>query len=87
MRFAYADPPYLGKCGKFYDHNHPDGRCWDDLLTHKLLIDRLLGDYPDDWRELGWCCRECGILAWYSMSPELRRELHPARSSPGLRQR
>jgi hypothetical protein len=38
--------------------------------------------YPDDWRELGWCCRECGILAWYSMSPELRRELHPARSKP-----
>jgi hypothetical protein len=38
--------------------------------------------YPDDWREQGWCCRECGILAWYSTSPELRRELHPARNKP-----
>jgi hypothetical protein len=49
MRFAYADPPYLGKCGKFYGHEHPDGRCWDDLLTHKLLIERLCDDYPDGW--------------------------------------
>ena len=36
--------------------------------------------YPDNWRELGWCCRECAIMAWYSMSPELRRELHPAKA-------
>ena len=49
MRFAYADPPYYGKCGKFYGHNHPDGRCWDDLTTHKLLIERLLSEYPDGW--------------------------------------
>jgi hypothetical protein len=33
------------------------------------------GDYPEDWREQGWCCRECAVMAWYSMSPELRREL------------
>lgn len=49
MIFGYADPPYLGKCGKFYAHHHPDGRCWDDLLTHKLLVDRLAQDYPDGW--------------------------------------
>jgi len=49
MRFAYADPPYLGKCGKFYGHNHPDGRCWDKLETHQLLIERLASDYPDGW--------------------------------------
>lgn len=23
MRFAYADPPYLGCCA-LYDHHHPD---------------------------------------------------------------
>ena len=49
MKFAYADPPYLGKCGKFYGHHHPDGRCWDDLLTHELLVKRLMADYPDGW--------------------------------------
>lgn len=46
MRFAYADPPYLGCC-RLYDHYHPDGLCWDDLTTHKLLIEKLQNDYPD----------------------------------------
>jgi hypothetical protein len=49
VRFAYADPPYLGCCGKFYGHYHPDGRCWDDLLTHQLLIERLTDEFPDGW--------------------------------------
>lgn len=35
MKFAYADPPYLGCC-KLYDHFHPDGRCWDDVDTYRL---------------------------------------------------
>lgn len=48
MKFAYADPPYLGCC-RLYDHHHPDGLCWDDLDTHQLLIDRLVTDYPDGW--------------------------------------
>lgn len=48
MRFAYADPPYFGCCG-LYGHYHPDGRCWNDVETHRLLIDRLLSDYPDGW--------------------------------------
>jgi hypothetical protein len=29
-------------------------------------------DYPEDWQEQGWCCRDCGAMAWYTMSPELR---------------
>lgn len=32
------------------------------------------GDYPEDWEEQGWCCRECAVMAWYGMSLELRRE-------------
>jgi hypothetical protein len=48
MKFAYADPPYLNCCS-LYDHYHPDGRCWDDLETHRLLIERLNRDYPDGW--------------------------------------
>ena len=49
MRFAYADPPYLGCC-KLYDHEHgDDGRCWDDLDTHERLISRLVQDFPDGW--------------------------------------
>lgn len=49
MRLAYADPPYLGNC-RLYDHDHGnDGLCWDDLTTHKLLIERLQADYYDGW--------------------------------------
>lgn len=48
MRFAYADPPYYRCCG-LYEHYHPDGRCWDDLDTHRRLIARLVRDYPDGW--------------------------------------
>jgi hypothetical protein len=48
MRFAYADPPYLGVCYR-YDHHHPDGLCWDDLATHAALVARLARDYPDGW--------------------------------------
>lgn len=47
MKLAYADPPYLGCCN-LYDHYHPDGLCWDDLETHRLLIQRLEVDY-DGW--------------------------------------
>ena len=40
MRLVYADPPYYGCC-KLYGHFHPDGKCWDDLDTHRDLIARL----------------------------------------------
>jgi len=46
LRFAYADPPYLGQ-GKRYDH--PDSRTWDDPETHRRHIDRLGAEYPDGW--------------------------------------
>jgi hypothetical protein len=50
VRFAYADPPYLGKCGKFYGHRHdPPWGCWDDLATHRHLVDHLTGEFPDGW--------------------------------------
>lgn len=49
LRFAYADPPYLGCC-RLYDHEHgTSGLCWDDLTTHKLLIEQLCDEYPDGW--------------------------------------
>jgi hypothetical protein len=50
VRFAYADPPYLGKCGKFYGHRHePPWGCWNDLDTHRQLIGHLATEYPDGW--------------------------------------
>ena len=46
MRFAYADPPYLG-CGKFYPE-HPEALRWDQVGEHVALIARLDADY-DGW--------------------------------------
>lgn len=48
MRFAYADPPYLG-CGKLYAAHHRDALDWDDPAEHRRLIDRLSAEYPDGW--------------------------------------
>jgi hypothetical protein len=53
VRFAFADPPYLGCC-KLYDHHHGDGSypwdggCWDDIETHQKLLWHLSGDF-DGW--------------------------------------
>jgi hypothetical protein len=48
VRFAYADPPYLG-CGKLYAAHHADALEWDDGCTHRQLIDHLCDNYPDGW--------------------------------------
>lgn len=73
MRFAYADPPYLG-CGAQYAKHHPDALIWDDPETHRQLIGRLVDEYPDGWALsmnstnlhdlLPFCPREARIASW-----------------------
>jgi hypothetical protein len=48
VKFAYADPPYLGVAEKFYGHLHPDAADYDKLETHKALIDRMCDEF-DGW--------------------------------------
>ena len=48
MRFAYADPPYLGQGEKHYS-DHPEHADYDSIDGHKLLIERLVDEYPDGW--------------------------------------
>ena len=48
MRFAYADPPYLG-CGKFYVAHHPEALEWDNPERHQRLITQICDEYPDGW--------------------------------------
>lgn len=48
VKFAYADPPYLG-CGSLYAKHHHDALIWDDPETHKQLIERICSEYPDGW--------------------------------------
>ena len=48
MRFAYADPPYLGLAEKFYGRMHPEAAAYDDPETHRQLIARLCDEF-DGW--------------------------------------
>lgn len=73
MKCAYADPPYLG-CGALYDANHPGAREWDNPTTHRLLILRLVDEFPDGWALslsspslatiLPMCPADCRVSAW-----------------------
>lgn len=75
MRFAYADPPYLGCC-KLYDHYHGDGskpwddKCWDEVDTHRILIQHI------DERYDGWA---------YCMTSQSLRHILPAADGVGYR--
>lgn len=46
MRFAYADPPYVG-CGHLYPE-HPDAAAWDDPGRHVALMAELEAGW-DGW--------------------------------------
>lgn len=73
MRFAFADPPYLG-CGRLYDAHHAEARVWDDPAEHRRLIERLSDEYPDGWlfclsspslrTLLPMCPEDCRVGAW-----------------------
>lgn len=73
MRFAYADPPYLG-CGRLYDKNHANSRAWDDPEHHRGLIEQLCRDFPDGWALslhepslrtiLNMCPEDVRVAAW-----------------------
>lgn len=47
MKFAYADPPYMG-CGHRYKE-HPEAMVYDTIHGHALLLQRLQDEYPDGW--------------------------------------
>jgi hypothetical protein len=49
LRFAYADPPYLGCGKKLYGDMHAQAADYDDPETHRRLIARLSDEYPDGW--------------------------------------
>ena len=73
MKFAYADPPYLG-CASYYKDMHPDWGVWDDPETHRLLVVRLCDEYPDGWAMslhtpslrtiLPMCPVDCRVMSW-----------------------
>ena len=87
MKFAYADPPYLG-CGKLYAKHHPDALVWDDPETHRALIDSLSVDYPDGWALslssttlhtlLPMCPSDVRVAAWVKPFAAFKRNVRNA---------
>jgi hypothetical protein len=84
MRFAYADPPYIGQAKRHYAHD-PSG-IMPQEVDHGALIARLVKDFPDGWalsssspslREiLPLCPSEARVMAWVkpfcSFKPNVR---------------
>ena len=78
MRFAYADPPYLGRAS-YYEAHHEDAAIWDDPETHRALIERLQAEYLDGWALslapdnlaviLPMCPSSAKVGAWISQHP------------------
>jgi len=62
MRFAYADPPYLGQSRRLYGALHDDADAYDDIDAHRALLERLCDEYPDGW---------CYSLSSSSLAPIL----------------
>lgn len=44
MRFAFADPPYIGQAKRHYAH---EPRCAE--VDHEVLLRQLVGEFPDGW--------------------------------------
>lgn len=74
MRFAYADPPYLGQGVKHYGDRHADAADCDTIEWHAALVRRLCEEYPDGWamslssptlrQILALCPDDCRVMTW-----------------------
>jgi hypothetical protein len=69
VRFAYADPPYIGQAKRHYG-DHPD---YAGEVDHAELIGRLRAEFPDGWalstsstalREVWNLCPDARVAAW-----------------------
>ena len=71
-----------------YDHHHPDGLCWDDVQTHRLLILRLARQFPHGWalslsspslqQILPLCPPDVRVAAWTKTFGAFKRGVRPA---------
>lgn len=87
-KFAYADPPYLGR-GEYYRAHHPDAMSWDKLETHQKLIERLQAEYPDGWvmslsekslrTILPMCPEDARVCAWITANARFAGNQVPVR--------
>lgn len=83
MKFAYADPPYIGQAKKHYSH---DPQCAE--VDHADLIRRLELEFPDGWalslsspslRQILELCPEgVRVMAWVKPFCAFKPNVNPA---------
>lgn len=83
MRFAYADPPYIGQSKKHYSH---DPLCAE--VDHRDLISRLCSEYTDGWalslssptlqEILSYCPNDVRVAAWVKPFCAFKANVNPA---------
>jgi hypothetical protein len=81
MRFAYADPPYIGQARKHYGSDAAE-------VDHAALIPRLVRNYPDGWalscsssslrQLLPLCPERARVLAWVKPFAVYKVGVNPA---------
>jgi len=79
MRFAYADPPYIGQAMRHYG---------TEEVNHVELIERLAMEFPDGWALsassttlrviLPLCPEDVRIAAWVKPFCAFKRNVRPA---------
>lgn len=87
MRFAIADPPYLG-CGALYRDNHPDWAEFDEPDRHRALVYALCESYPHGWALclsspslqtiLPMCPHDVRVGAWIKPFASFKPNVNPA---------
>jgi hypothetical protein len=79
MKFAYADPPYIGQAKRHYGSEEVD---------HVLLLHQLESDYPDGWalscsspslqQLLAICPDDVRVMAWVKPFASFKPNVNPA---------
>lgn len=88
MRFAFADPPYLGCGQKHYGKHHAAAADCDNPEWHRALIERLVEEYPGGWALclhspslrtlLPMCPADVRVAAWVKPFGAFKVNVNPA---------
>lgn len=88
MRFAYADPPYIGQARKHYAKEAAARGAVAQEVNHSLLIGTLVEHYPDGWalscsspslrQLLPLCPADVRVMAWVKPFCVFKKGVRPA---------
>lgn len=79
MRFAYADPPYIGMAHLYKDH--PD---YGGEVDHAALIARLVDEFPDGWALSGFSTSTRDLIAMCPPDARLMIWAQPDKGNSGV---